>query len=100
MQRQSQTSETIRAHVVLKGPAGSPVSAKSVSAENIQAYVSDPSVGEQVRSALEKMGFSVRRVSPLSINHRSRSRTVGERVSWTTQKDRIVRASLRQAERL
>lgn len=53
--------------MVLKGPAGSLTSGSTISSEQIQAYVCDPSVRERVRAALERLGFSVRRVSALSI---------------------------------
>jgi len=67
MKPPSRTSEQIRAHVVLKGPAGSLTSGSTISSENILAYVSDSSVRERVKAILEKLGFSIRRVSPLSI---------------------------------
>lgn len=67
MKQQKQSSELIRAHVVLKGPGGSLTSAAQISAQNVQSFVVDPSVREQVRIFLEKAGFSICRVSPLSI---------------------------------
>ena len=67
MKLPSQPSEQIRAHVVLKGPAGSLTSGSTISSENIQAYVCDPSVRERVKVTLEKLGFSICRVSLLSI---------------------------------
>lgn len=67
MKPSSRTSEPIRAHVVLKGPAGSLTAGSTISSENVQVYVCDPSVRERVRATLEKLGFSIRRVSPLSI---------------------------------
>lgn len=67
MKPASRTSEQIRAHVVLKGPAGSLTSGSAISSEDVQAYVCDPSARERVRAALERLGFSIRRVSALSI---------------------------------
>jgi hypothetical protein len=66
--RQEQSSEPIRAYVVLKGKAGDLMTPNEpVSANNIEAYTADPSVREQVRTQLEDLGLSVRHVSPLSI---------------------------------
>ncbi len=57
----------VRAHIVLKGPAGGATSGKPVSSQNVQGYVADLSERERVRNTLEKLGFSICRVSPLSI---------------------------------
>ncbi len=67
MKSSGRTLELIRAHVVLKGSRGRLTSGSTISSEDIQAYVCDPSVRERVRATLEKLGFSIRRVSPLSI---------------------------------
>ncbi len=67
MKPPSRTSEQIRAHVVLKGPAGGLTAGSTISSKNIQSYVCDPAVRERVRATLEELGFSIRRVSPLSI---------------------------------
>jgi len=57
----------VRAHIVLKGPAGSATSGAPVSSQNVQGYVADLSERERVRDILEKLGFSICRVSALSI---------------------------------
>lgn len=57
----------VRAHIVLKGPAGGATSGKPVSSQNVQGYVADLSERERVCNLLEKLGFSICRVSPLSI---------------------------------
>ncbi len=67
MKSQGQTTEAIRAHVVLKGASGTVTSGEPISSENIQTYMADPQVRERARAMLEKQGFLIRRVSPLSI---------------------------------
>lgn len=67
LKHRGQGSEAIRAHVVLKGSAGGLSSGAPVSSGNVRAYVADPSVRERVRATLERLGFSIRRVSGLAI---------------------------------
>ena len=67
MKSRGQATEAIRAHVVLKGASDTVTSGKPISSKNIQTYMADPQVRERARAILERQGFSIRRVSPLSI---------------------------------
>jgi hypothetical protein len=67
MKAHSSAPERIRAHVLLKGRSGNLTSASEVSSRNVQDYVSDARVRERAREALVRLGFSVCRLSALSI---------------------------------
>lgn len=68
MVSENRSPEWIRAYAVLKGPAGAVSSAGGpVSASNVKAYTASPAVRKEARVRLEDLGFSVTRVSPLSI---------------------------------
>jgi hypothetical protein len=65
--KQDHSTKPVRAHVVLKGPAGGVTSSdEPISASNVEEYHANSDIQEQVRSQLEDLGLSVTRVSPLT----------------------------------
>ena len=64
---QPESTQLLRAYAVLKGSASSVPSVEPVRSHNIRAHIASPEVREQVRRRLEELGFTVTRVSPLSI---------------------------------
>ena len=60
-------SKLIRGYVVLKGRGGSSLSNTSISSRNIGELTSTRDAREEVSDRLKELGFSIRRVSPLSI---------------------------------
>ncbi len=67
MAKTLQTERPVRAYVILKGSQRSVATDAPVTAASAQQYVAAPEVRQRVRDALIKLGFSVRRVSPMSI---------------------------------
>ncbi len=103
MKSRGQTTEAIRAHVVLKGASGTVTSGEPISSENVQTYMADPQLRERARAILEKLGFSIRRISPLAITVEAppaRFETVFQgRLSqaegiWTWSKSPVIPAEL------
>jgi hypothetical protein len=67
MNGQIESPEWLLAYAVLKRPSGSSLRDEPLTARNIKAHLASPEVIEQVRHRLEDLGFTVTRVSPLSI---------------------------------
>ena len=61
------TERPVRAYVILKGSQRRVATDAPVTAASARQYVATPEVRQRVRVALIKLGFSVRRVSPMSI---------------------------------
>ena len=57
----------IRAHIALKGPRGSATTESHGPMTDVKGYVAGAATREEVRESLEQLGFSVCRVSGLSI---------------------------------
>lgn len=67
MPKTLRTERPVRAYVILKGSQRSVATDAPVTAASAQQYVATMEVRQRVRDALIKLGFSVRRVSPMSI---------------------------------
>lgn len=62
-----QTDRPLRAYVILKGSQRSVATGAQVTAASAHQYVAAKEVRQRVRDILIKLGFTVRRVSPMSI---------------------------------
>ncbi len=68
VQPASNGSRDVRAQIILKGTGGDLSTSHSISAANIEPFISDPERREQVRRVLEDHGFAIEHVGPFSIS--------------------------------